>query len=1257
MARTITIEFPNNSQLTPITEGILDGSLSVERSLCTSSTLTFDELNSALFKVSLQNIDDITGQEIYVHTLEDDGSEHDIFYGIVNSANAQKTGVYRDIIAYDLLYTKKNVDVCAWYNSMFENPTDRWELGTFRKKLCEHLGLKVKETTLPFDNIVIGKTLDSTSFTADVLLSAICALNCVFGVMVGDTLNFVSLSETAIDITDKAKTSSEYEDFKTLNITGVKITDSSENLGALAGVDDNNYTLVGNVFTLDLTSATNLEIANTILTKLKNISYTPMNVEMILPDFSLGLGSKISYKNMTGYILTENLSGTGLYTQTFSCSGESTARSSEVETNELVKILNRSYIRLKAEQDEFNVLIHGEDGIESQIKQINNQIVLKVDSNGKLVEVSLSADPTDGTEFKVSADNIQLTAEEAISFMSGGTIDMSAKNIYIKSDNFSIDKDTGLYLTNGNTYVSLNPSGDNIEEIGTLPDPLGYRMEKSGLVTTPEHESYVSDSIFELDKKLYRYYEQSNPDAGAEHDYKDYGLEYYDFDNNSWIAAVYGDRSPSDDQSGVEETDLIGGIVYNRKNTISYTTSSGIKYYCVLTYNVMNDSEHLYLVRFSDINLTKYVDKLNIPMERYSYLSATYYELNGHGKIVVDNYLIYICESVIFKINLETFTVESTYAVRPYSPDRNKPIYKFYTSSSYPTYYSNVEYVYLTGWEQTRWYENADEHKYALFRYSLKHNTLELVYNLNDINIKNAVGVQIQNKVHLFGCALVYDYNRYKVPSNPNFHVIYDTITGEMTTEADMIGVFCKMADSSTSVISTTMNDITVYENKAYFTLYKLNNDAFTRLDDNVYTLYNTEKNPDGSKLFYVTNDGQLYIKGIFQADKIETNSGKIGGFTIEGNALKSEIDTDTSMSRITLAPEGFYSRGLDKSNDFDSFARLYNGKLIFGDYVEEKPYVPTDQYMDVSVKGIFCQSETGAKNIFTRQLFKVDLDKDTVEINNSSSSSPGLAIINRNVIADSGTEDSADATTENGNGCALYIRNEFAGYANAPFLVECPTYGNSWFVDEDGTVLERQGRDRTYVVIFGEGYERNNKNQGDRVIFRSHTIKKSEDGTKTYDKSLDGSIGSTGFRWNWGYFNNLYSTNAVSTSDAKKKDVVKEITYTDSNDFIKSLTPYEYTFKDSDSKRVHMGFLAQDVDKKIKDLGMGNMAICEAAWIKDNKELYYSDDAPEEELEWGLKYNEFIAPMIKTLQYLLKENEEKTKKIEELESIIKKFK
>lgn len=1169
MARTINIEFPNNSQMTPITEGILDGSLSVERSLCTSSTLTFDELNSALFKVSLQNIDDITGQEIYVHTLEDDGSKHDIFYGIVNSANAQKTGVYRDIIAYDLLYTKKNIDVGTWYNSMFENPTDRWELGTFRKKLCEHLGLKVKETTLPFDNIVIGKTLDSTSFTADVLLSAICALNCVFGVMVGDTLNFVSLSETAIDITDTAKTSSEYEDFKTLNITGVKITDSSENLGALAGVDDNNYTLVGNVFTLDLTSATNLEIANTILTKLKNISYTPMSVEMILPDFSLGLGSKISYKNMTGYILTENLSGTGLYTQTFSCSGESTARSSEVETNELVKILNRSYIRLKAEQDEFNVLIHGEDGIESQIKQINNQIVLKVDSNGKLVEVSLSADPTDGTEFKVSADNIQLTAEEAISFMAGGTIDMSAKNIYIKADNFSIDKDTGLYLTNGNTYVSLNPSGDNIEEIGTLPDPFGYSIEQTDIKTHTLSNNPMNLK-FNKDNLIYAYDEETTK------------LNYWDTTKKIWV----------------EDDKLKPDLDFYYYNYYYKLSLAGDGMY------------HVHLYQYAE-NQTLIKD-----LELFGY---SFYTLAQVECVVCDKYIYIVVDGALFWIvNLENLEYEY---IR--DDDINDKIEGNIVLPAKITYcYDDLYFI-------TNLY-NSNIYLYKLEKISkIPVKIMELADYIPSTTYDEMSGVcvQLENQVHIFGTT--NDNNKH--------HIIYDIKTEKIKQVSDTPFIFSKKSCS-----------VVFFKNEVLLSNWEY---------EYCYKLTNNSSSSDTSKLFYVTNDGQLYIKGIFQADKIETNSGKIGGFTIEGNALKSEIDTDTTTNSITLAPEGFYSRGLDKSNDFDSFARLYNGKLIFGDYVEENPYAVTDQYMDVSVKGIFCQSEVGAKNIFTRQLFRVDLDNDTVEVNNSSSSSPGLAIINRNVISDSDTEDSADATTENGNGCALYIRNEFAGYSTAPFLVECPTYGNSWFVDEDGTVRERQSRDRTYVVIFGEGYERNNKNQGDRVIFRSHIIKKSEDGTKTYDKSLDGSIGSTGYRWNWGYFNNLYSTNAVSTSDAKKKDVVKEITYTDSNDFIKSLTPYEYTFKDSDSKRVHMGFLAQDVDKKIKDLGMGNMAICEAAWIKDNKELYYSEDAPEEELEWGLKYNEFIAPIIKTLQYLLKENDEKTKKIEELESIIKKFK
>lgn len=80
-------------------------------------------------------------------------------------------------------------------------------------------------------------------------------------------------------------------------------------------------------------------------------------------------------------------------------------------------------------------------GVSSAISQLNDEIVLKVDDNGRLATVKLSADANEGTVVQIGADSINLTAEETINFLSGGEINLSGKNISIKSDNFNVTKD------------------------------------------------------------------------------------------------------------------------------------------------------------------------------------------------------------------------------------------------------------------------------------------------------------------------------------------------------------------------------------------------------------------------------------------------------------------------------------------------------------------------------------------------------------------------------------------------------------------------------------------------------------------------------------------------------------------------------------------------------------------------------------------------------------------------------------------------
>ena len=80
-------------------------------------------------------------------------------------------------------------------------------------------------------------------------------------------------------------------------------------------------------------------------------------------------------------------------------------------------------------------------GVYSAISQLNDEIVLKVDDNGRLATVKLGADANEGTVVQIGANSINLTAEETINFLSGGEINLSGKNISIKSDNFNVTKD------------------------------------------------------------------------------------------------------------------------------------------------------------------------------------------------------------------------------------------------------------------------------------------------------------------------------------------------------------------------------------------------------------------------------------------------------------------------------------------------------------------------------------------------------------------------------------------------------------------------------------------------------------------------------------------------------------------------------------------------------------------------------------------------------------------------------------------------
>lgn len=129
--------------------------------------------------------------------------------------------------------------------------------------------------------------------------------------------------------------------------------------------------------------------------------------------------------------------------------------------------------------------------------------------------------------------------------------------------------------------------------------------------------------------------------------------------------------------------------------------------------------------------------------------------------------------------------------------------------------------------------------------------------------------------------------------------------------------------------------------------------------------------------------------------------------------------------------------------------------------------------------------------------------------------------------------------------------------------------------------------------------------------------------------------LGVSSLRWN-----TLYCFSVDQSSDRKLKTDIAPIDKATA--FLMSLKPVQYRMKDG--KRIHFGFIAQDVAAAAAENNMGDLSMYKAAVIGGEEEQYYSPDVPDEQLSWGLDYSQIIAPLVQTVQ-------DQQKRIESLES------
>ena len=307
----------------------------------------------------------------------------------------------------------------------------------------------------------------------------------------------------------------------------------------------------------------------------------------------------------------------------------------------------------------------------------------------------------------------------------------------------------------------------------------------------------------------------------------------------------------------------------------------------------------------------------------------------------------------------------------------------------------------------------------------------------------------------------------------------------------------------------------------------------------------------------------------------------RVAGWKID----KDRIYSDKSNSYINLYSGGNIESYTDKGEKY--CAKLENGTYRFSTYGN-----PDEGWIELSNNGLWAVSRKGyaVDNQGSQPLFRVDTNEDIVKII-SNSNKPGLHIQNK------------------GTGDSLFCQNTVTGQENKALHCEVYTGDNQ----------------KKFLSVFGE----RNLN---RIVFRADVGDDTGPNDPNPKTCLDSALGTAKYPWG-----EIHSQNGtVSTSDLKKKDIIEYISTTEALEFISKLKPIKYTFKDSKHKRIHMGFGAQHVAETAKELNMGNLSLYEAAYSgEEDSESYYQEGADDSKLSWGLKYDEFEAPMVASIQAL----------------------
>lgn len=520
--RQTIIHFPNG-EYADITSGIYSGSMKLEEVLCSSEDLTFGECNASKFEVTLSDTADISNLiiEVYQSISFDENAlkllaaredkiviTHDnkalltgrhanytipLFYGRVDSAELQADRIHRDIIAYDELYFKGDINVADWYSEFFAGSSDK-TLKSFRDSLFEFIGIEQENITLINDNIVLEETLSTTELKFSDLIKAICQINVCFGhINRNGVFRYIYLSDsnTTYDVSDNYRSNdTTYEQYNVRKINKLQISGDEEDIGAIVGSGDNPYTIKGNFLIYGKTAAELEQIANTVFAKIKDITYRPFSAETIYSEPYINIGDILSLTtsldniNISSYVLQNSMSGIQLFNQELSSTGSEYRSEVVDDVNAEINQLKGRTLKLTKNVDKFSVEMEYISGSVDNLTTQYSKIEQQTDSLTLTVGEVVKDLPNKVTVGEVSS---QLSLEK-------DKITISGQRLEITTDNFTLSTDGTMTCSNatitGGKIQVQNTSAENFIELTNTKTKRGVSISQDGFVIGDSNSYY-----------------------------------------------------------------------------------------------------------------------------------------------------------------------------------------------------------------------------------------------------------------------------------------------------------------------------------------------------------------------------------------------------------------------------------------------------------------------------------------------------------------------------------------------------------------------------------------------------------------------------------------------------------------------------------------------------------------------------------------------------------------------------------------------